>query len=111
MIMAKLDAEGQLERLMKAYEEEATDSVFTDEAEEEPQYPFYTEGSKTLLDASIDIAKYSLVRAALRFQRAQRRKDDPDEDIDTEIMGHRNREEFQLKAFGTKRRGRSIWSH
>jgi len=86
MIMAKLDAEGQLEKLMKAHEdEEAAASAPKDEAEEELQYPFYTEGSKALLDARIYIAKYSLARAALRIQRAQRRRDDPDEDMDAEI--------------------------
>ncbi|XP_061364505.1 U4/U6 small nuclear ribonucleoprotein PRP4-like protein [Gastrolobium bilobum] len=87
MIMVKLDdADGQLERLMKALEdEEAAASAPKDEADEELQYPFYTEGSKSLLDARIDIAKYSLVRAALRIQRAQRKKDDPDEDTDAEM--------------------------
>lgn len=86
MIMAKLDAEGQLEKLMKALEdEEAATSAPKDEAEDDLQYPFYTEGSKSLLDARINIAKYSLVRAALRIQRAQRRRDDPDEDVDAEM--------------------------
>ncbi|TKY53400.1 U4/U6 small nuclear ribonucleoprotein PRP4 protein [Spatholobus suberectus] len=86
MIMAKLDAEGQLEKLMKAQEdEEAAASAPKDEAEEELQYPFYTEGSKALLDARIYIAKYSLARAALRIQRTQRRRDDPDEDMDAEM--------------------------
>ena len=87
MIMVKLDNEGQLEKLMKAHEEEeAAASVATEEDEEEMlQYPFYTEGSKALLDARIDIAKYSIVRGALRLQRARRRRDDPDEDMDAEI--------------------------
>ncbi|MED6146951.1 hypothetical protein PIB30_039550 [Stylosanthes scabra] len=86
MIMAKLDADGQLEKLMKAHEDEETAATAVrDEDEEEMQYPFYTEGPKSLLDARIDIAKYSLVRAALRLQRAWRRKDDPDEDIDAEV--------------------------
>ncbi|XP_058723914.1 U4/U6 small nuclear ribonucleoprotein PRP4-like protein [Vicia villosa] len=86
MIMAKLDADGQLEKLTKALEdEEAATSAPKDEAEDDLQYPFYTEGSKSLLDARIDIAKYSLVRAALRIQRAQRRRDDPDEDVDAEM--------------------------
>ncbi|XP_019452782.1 PREDICTED: U4/U6 small nuclear ribonucleoprotein PRP4-like protein [Lupinus angustifolius] len=87
MIMAKLDAEGQLEKLLKAHEdEEAAASALKDEVEgEELQYPFYTEGSKSLLNARIDIAKYSLVRAALRLQRARRRRDDPDEDMDSEM--------------------------
>ncbi|KAL1351220.1 hypothetical protein HN51_015157 [Arachis hypogaea] len=86
MIMAKLDADGQLEKLMKAHEDEETVATAgKDGDEEEIQYPFYTEGPKSLRDARIDIAKYSLVRAALRLQRARRRKDDPDEDVDAEM--------------------------
>lgn len=87
MIMVRLDTEGQLEKLMKANEEEeAAASVAAEEADEEMlQYPFFTEGPKALLDARIDIAKYSLVRGALRLQRAQRRRDDPDEDMDAEM--------------------------
>lgn len=87
MLMAKLDAEGQLEKLMKAHEEEeAAASAVGEEPEEEMlQYPFYTEGSKALLDARIDIAKYSLARVASRLQRAQRKRDDPDEDVDAEM--------------------------
>jgi U4/U6 small nuclear ribonucleoprotein PRP4 len=86
-IMAKLDAEGQLEKLMKAHEEEeaAASAAKADAEEEIVQYPFYTYGSKALLDARVHIAKYSLVRAALRIQRAQRKRDDPDEDIDAEM--------------------------
>jgi U4/U6 small nuclear ribonucleoprotein PRP4 len=86
MIMAKLDADGQLEKLMKALEdEEAATSTPKDEAEDDLQYPFHNEGSNSLLNARIDIAKYSLVRAALRIQRARRRRDDPDEDVDAEM--------------------------
>lgn len=87
MIMAKLDAEGQLEKLMKADEdEEAAASAAKEDAEEEVfQYPFYTYGSKALLDARVDIVKYSIVRAALRIHRAQRKRDDPDEDMDAEM--------------------------
>ncbi|KAG5567000.1 hypothetical protein RHGRI_002532 [Rhododendron griersonianum] len=47
MLLAKLDAEGQLERLMKAHEDE--EAATKDEAEEDIQYPFYTEGSKLAL--------------------------------------------------------------
>lgn len=85
-IMAKLDAEGQLEKLMKAHEEEeaAASAAKADAEDEIVQYPFYTEGTKALLDARIQIAKYSLARAALRIQRAQRKRGDPDEDIDAE---------------------------
>ncbi|KAK4837161.1 hypothetical protein QYF36_003268 [Acer negundo] len=87
MLMAKLDAEGQLERLMRAHEEEEAAATATaqDADEEMLQYPFFTEGSKTLLDARIDIAKYSIVRAASRLQRARRKRDDPDESLDAEI--------------------------
>ncbi|XP_028069169.1 U4/U6 small nuclear ribonucleoprotein PRP4-like protein isoform X2 [Camellia sinensis] len=86
MLMAKLDAEGQLDRLMKAHEdEEAAASVTKEEAEDDIQYPFFTEGSKALLQARGEIAKYSVVRAALRLQRARRRRDDPDEDLDAEV--------------------------
>ncbi|XP_041024495.1 U4/U6 small nuclear ribonucleoprotein PRP4-like protein [Juglans microcarpa x Juglans regia] len=86
-IMAKLDAEGQLEKLMRAHEEEeaAASAPKVDAEEEIVQYPFYTEGTKSLLDARVNIAKYSLVRAALRIQRAQRKRDDPDEDVDAEM--------------------------
>ncbi|KAB5551745.1 hypothetical protein DKX38_009056 [Salix brachista] len=71
MLMAKLDSEGQLEKLMKVHEEEeAASTAAAEDAEEEfVQYPFYTEGSKELLDARIDIAKYSISKAALRLQR------------------------------------------
>lgn len=87
MLMAKLDAEGQLDKLMKAHdEEEAAATTTTVDAEEEMiQYPFYTEGSKALLDARIDIAKYSIVKATKRLQQAHRRRDNPDESIDEEI--------------------------
>lgn len=87
MLMAKLDSEGQLDRLMKALEEEEAAATATgaDVEEEMLQYPFYTEGSKALLDARIDIAKYSIAKAAKRLQQAQRRRDNPDESIDDEI--------------------------
>lgn len=87
MLMAKLDSEGQLEKLMKAHEEEeaATTTVAEDAGEEMLQYPFYTEGSRELMESRIDIAKYSILRAAVRLQRARRKRDDPDEDVDSEI--------------------------
>ncbi|XP_012085943.2 U4/U6 small nuclear ribonucleoprotein PRP4-like protein [Jatropha curcas] len=86
MLMAKLDAEGQLEKLMKAHEEEEAATAGIQEDEDDMiQYPFYTEGSKELLDARIDIARYSIQKAALRLQRARRKRDDPDEDVDAEI--------------------------
>ncbi|KAK2662786.1 hypothetical protein Ddye_001360 [Dipteronia dyeriana] len=87
MLMEKLDAEGQLERLMIANEEEEAAATTTAQYDEEEmlQYPFYTEGSEALLDARIDIAKYSIVRAASRHQCARRKRDDPDKSMDAEI--------------------------
>lgn len=83
MLMARLDAEGQLEKLMKAHEDEEASAAPAEE--EDIQYPFYTEGSKALLDARVEIAKYSLVKSALRLHRARRKRDDPDEDVDAEV--------------------------
>ncbi|XP_068669001.1 U4/U6 small nuclear ribonucleoprotein PRP4-like protein [Aristolochia californica] len=85
-IMVKLDAEGQLDKLLKAHEEDEAAAGPTGEDEEEgPQYPFYTEGSKSLLEARISIANFSIARAASRLERARRRRDDPDEDFDAEM--------------------------
>nr|VDD47145.1 unnamed protein product [Brassica oleracea] len=67
-LMARLDIGVQLDRLLRAYEEEVED--------EEVQYLFFTEGPKELREARIDIAKYSTKRAAVRVQRAMRRRDD-----------------------------------
>lgn len=87
MIMVRLDAEGQLEKLLKAHEDEEVAAAATEEdGDEGPQsYPFYTEGSKALLEARIEIAKYSIRRAASRLERARRKRDDPDEDLDAEM--------------------------
>lgn len=85
MLMARLDAEGQLEKLMKAHEDEEAAASAAPAEEEDIQYPFYTEGSKALLDARVEIAKYSLVKSALRLHRARRKRDDPDEDVDAEV--------------------------
>ncbi|VFQ80402.1 unnamed protein product [Cuscuta campestris] len=85
-LMARLDAEGHLERLMKAHEdEEASSSAAPTEDDEEIQYPFYTEGSKALFEARVEIAKFSIVKAVSRLDRARRRRDDPDEDLDAEM--------------------------
>ncbi|WCJ33405.1 U4/U6 small nuclear ribonucleoprotein PRP4-like protein [Euphorbia peplus] len=86
MLMAKLDNEGQLEKLMKAHEEEEAAASAGDDVDEEMlQYPFYTEGSKELLHCRIHVAKFSIARAASRVLRAKRRREDPDEDVDGEI--------------------------
>nr|GEX34986.1 hypothetical protein [Tanacetum cinerariifolium] len=90
MIMARLDAEGQLETLMRVLEEEEgagmEDGAGGGEDEGEAiQYPFYTEGSTALLKARYWIAKESVLKAAVRLGRAKRKRDDPDEDLDAEI--------------------------
>ncbi|CAI9099779.1 OLC1v1036649C1 [Oldenlandia corymbosa var. corymbosa] len=86
-LMVSLDSEGQLEKLMKAHEDEEAGppSALSEGPEEEIQYPFYTEGSNALREARLDIARYSIVKAALRVHRAKRRRDDPDEDLDAEV--------------------------
>ncbi|KAF6136537.1 hypothetical protein GIB67_015993 [Kingdonia uniflora] len=88
MIMVKLDAEGQLDRLLKAHEDEeaaAAAAGIEDDVEGPQTYPFYTEGSNALLEARAYIAKYSIVKSALRLERARRRRDDPDEDFNAEM--------------------------
>ncbi|CAL1370988.1 unnamed protein product [Linum trigynum] len=88
MLMAKLDSEGQLEKLMKAHheQEEAALTSGQDAAEEEKlEYPFCTEGSRELFKARVDIAKYSSVRAARRLQRARLKRETPCEDEDGEM--------------------------
>ena len=75
MIMEKLDADGQLEKLMKAHEEEEAAAPFaTEEVEGETlQYPFYTEGSKSLLEVRVEISNYSIMRVASQLYRAKRK--------------------------------------
>ncbi|KAL6498479.1 hypothetical protein OROHE_026576 [Orobanche hederae] len=86
-LMARLDSEGELEKLMRAHEDEeaAGATVGSWEPEDDIQYPFYTEGSQALLEARRKIAKYSLAKSALRLHRARRKRDDPDEDLDAEV--------------------------
>lgn len=92
-IMVNLEAEGQLERILKEVDgiSESVPGVgkdVGDDGEEEfgapLTYPFYTEGAKELLDARVEIAMYSIERAKDRLSRARRRRDDPDEDPETE---------------------------
>ncbi|CAL9133500.1 U4/U6 small nuclear ribonucleoprotein PRP4-like protein [Musa acuminata AAA Group] len=86
-IMVRLDSEGQLERLLKAHEDEqaaVTTAGAAAEDEGPHQYPFYTEGSKELFETRVEIAKWSVARAKARLERARRRRDDPDEDEEAE---------------------------
>ncbi|KAL6536919.1 hypothetical protein OROHE_012503 [Orobanche hederae] len=71
---------------MRAQEdEEAAATAGPYEQEEDIQYPFYTEGSQSLLKAQREIAKYFTVKSALRLHRARRKRVDPDDDLDAEI--------------------------
>lgn len=92
-IMVKLEAEGQLERILKELDgnfesmpgmEEDVGVGGEEELEAPLTYPFYTEGTKDLLDARLEMARYSIERAKHRLDRARRRRDDPDEDPETE---------------------------
>lgn len=86
-IMANLAAEGQLDWFLKALEEEDAAAAAAvaaargmEEEEESALYPFYREGSQGLARARVEIAKFSMARAASRIMRAKRRRDDPDEE-------------------------------
>ncbi|EFH58038.1 hypothetical protein ARALYDRAFT_483227 [Arabidopsis lyrata subsp. lyrata] len=81
-LLARLDMDGQLDKLLIAQEEDVAPKEEVDD--EVLEYPFFTEGPKELREARIEIAKFSVKRAAVRIQRAKRRRDDPDEDMDAE---------------------------
>ncbi|KAM0947866.1 putative transcription factor WD40-like family [Dioscorea sansibarensis] len=87
-IMVRLEADGQLDRLLRAHDDEQAAASAAASAEDDEsvlqEYPFFTEGSKELLEARVSIAKYSIARAAARLNRARRRRDDPDEDVGAE---------------------------
>ncbi|KAM0879679.1 hypothetical protein ACQ4PT_034071 [Festuca glaucescens] len=82
-LMVRLEADGQVDRLLRAQEDDQG-AAADDEYAEQIQYPFFTEGTKELLQARVDIAHYSLPRAKARVERAKRRLADPDEDPDAE---------------------------
>lgn len=89
-VMAKLDADGELDKLVQAHE--ASADAHADEAHHEtvqddvpPLQLFYTEGSAELLEARKQILRYSLRRSWTRIERAKRKRNDPDEDEDAEI--------------------------
>ncbi|KAJ7531297.1 hypothetical protein O6H91_14G039400 [Diphasiastrum complanatum] len=91
-VMAKLDADGELEKLLKAQEVSTDTGAAEGHAADEMQemeavqtQPFYTEGSSDLLQARIQIMKYSLVRAASRISRAKRKREGVDEDEEAEF--------------------------
>lgn len=85
-LMLRLDSEGQLDRLLKAHDDEQSAADAADEADEGERvsYPFYTEGSKELLETRKEIVVFSIARMKARLKRAKRRRDDPDEDEEGE---------------------------
>ncbi|PAN49642.1 hypothetical protein GQ55_9G473800 [Panicum hallii var. hallii] len=84
-LMVRLEADGQVDRLLRAQEDDQAARAGEEEEEEEQiQYPFFTEGTQDLLNARVDIAQYSLPRAKARIERAKRRHEDPDEDPEAE---------------------------
>ncbi|KAL6175085.1 hypothetical protein ACLB2K_051728 [Fragaria x ananassa] len=86
MILANLDP-AQQESLVKSHEDDEAANADDSDFEQEIEYPFFTEATrpKALREARVHIAHYSMPRAALRLQRARRREEDPDEDMDAEI--------------------------
>uniref|UniRef100_A0ACD5WZC0 Uncharacterized protein n=1 Tax=Avena sativa TaxID=4498 RepID=A0ACD5WZC0_AVESA len=82
-LMVRLEADGQVDRLLRAQEDEQGGAADEEDAEQ-IQYPFFTEGTKELLQARVDVAHYSLPRAKGRVERAKRRLADPDEDPEAE---------------------------
>ncbi|RLN18827.1 hypothetical protein C2845_PM02G25960 [Panicum miliaceum] len=83
-LMVRLEANGQVDRLLRAQEDDQAARAGEEEEEEQIQYPFFTEGTQDLLNARVDIAQYSLPRAKARIERAKRRHEDPDEDPEAE---------------------------
>uniref|UniRef100_A0A0D3FIK2 Pre-mRNA processing factor 4 (PRP4)-like domain-containing protein n=1 Tax=Oryza barthii TaxID=65489 RepID=A0A0D3FIK2_9ORYZ len=97
-LMVRLEADGHLDRLLRAQEEEQG-AAGAEEEEEQIQYPFFTEGTQELLKARVDIAQYSLPRAKARIERAKRRHDDPDEDPEAEAnLVVKQAEDFVLEC-------------
>lgn len=74
---------------MKILEEEeeavGVEDKGNDDEGEVIQDLFHTIGSMALLKARCEIAKDSVVKAAIRLGRAKRKRDDPDEHLDAEI--------------------------
>ncbi|GBG67594.1 hypothetical protein CBR_g723 [Chara braunii] len=84
-LMARLDAQGELEKLLRAQEGAEEDKEEVEDEEAPKAELFFTEGSAELRRARGNIAEFSLRRAAARIARSMRRQEDPDEDIDKEI--------------------------
>ncbi|KAG0538357.1 hypothetical protein BDA96_03G229000 [Sorghum bicolor] len=80
-LMVRLEADGQVDRLVHAQED--NHAARTSE-EEQIQYPFFTKGTQELLKARVDIAQYSLPRAKARIEMAKRCHEDSDEDLEAE---------------------------
>jgi len=79
--MVRFEADGQVDRLLRAQEDDH--AVRTGE-EEQIQYPFFTKGTQELLKVRVDIAPYSLPHAKARIEMAKRCHEDSDEDPEAE---------------------------
>ena len=94
--MVRLEADGQVDRLLRAQED--NHAARTSE-EEQIQYPFFTKGTQELLKARVDIAQYSLPRAKARIEMAKRCHEDSDEDLKAEAeLVVKLAEEFVLEC-------------
>ncbi|BBM98085.1 U4/U6 small nuclear ribonucleoprotein PRP4 [Marchantia polymorpha subsp. ruderalis] len=84
-VMTRLDADGELEKLLQA-QEAAGDGAAAAGVEDAgtSEEIFHTEGSNELWQARMEILKFSMPRAAMRIQRAKRKREDPDEDENAE---------------------------
>eukprot|EP00271_Cylindrocystis_brebissonii_P017743 TRINITY_DN472_c0_g2_i1.p1 TRINITY_DN472_c0_g2~~TRINITY_DN472_c0_g2_i1.p1 ORF type:complete len:586 (+),score=90.77 TRINITY_DN472_c0_g2_i1:412-2169(+) len=85
-VMARLDAAGELDKLLSA--REGGDGAGEDDEDEDERRKvelFYTEGTAELLHARGEIAQFSLKRAKHRIVSAKRRRESPDEDEDEEL--------------------------
>ncbi|KAG0514592.1 hypothetical protein BDA96_10G205900 [Sorghum bicolor] len=76
-LMVRFEADGQVDRLLRAQED---DHAARTGEEEQIQYPFFTKGTQELLKARVDIAQYSLPRAKARIEMAKRCHEDFDEE-------------------------------
>ncbi|XP_010412795.1 PREDICTED: U4/U6 small nuclear ribonucleoprotein PRP4-like protein [Camelina sativa] len=65
-----------VEKLLETHVEEEDAALKEQAYDQVPVYPFFTEGPKELREARIEIAKFSIKRAAVRNQRAKRQRDE-----------------------------------
>ncbi|KAG0526955.1 hypothetical protein BDA96_06G190700 [Sorghum bicolor] len=95
-LMVRLEADGQVDRLLRAQED---DHAARTGEEKQIQYPFFPKGTQELLKARVDIAQYSLPCAKARIEMAKRCHEDSDEDLKAEAeLVVKLAEEFVLEC-------------